>query len=62
MKRQQQKELPAPFAGWVANRNGLFSPEGQLYQPGDLRELHWLRQINADLRRQLREPQQFRLL
>lgn len=54
-------EIEPAWQGFKLNRTGLWIPEGLHYTPNTLRAEWWNRQIIRDLRKRLREPQQYSL-
>lgn len=44
-----------PFAGWVIRDDVIWTPENEGYSKGDIRAIHFQRQLVQEQRRQLRE-------
>ncbi len=44
------------FNGWILSNKGIESPEGELFNVGRLRYLHWQGQILARLRYKMNAP------
>ncbi|MES9961685.1 MAG: DUF3653 domain-containing protein [Sedimenticola sp.] len=64
-KRKSQQidlaEYGDQWEGWVLNRNGLFSPEGEKFDTQRLRWFHWQSQLYSALRERLSKPEQYPL-
>jgi len=43
-----------PFAGWVLRDDVIWTPENEGYSQGDIRAIHFQRQLVQEQRRQLR--------
>lgn len=50
------------FDGWIIDKHGLKSPEGDLYTPNILAEWHWRLQLMSVLRHRMNNPYQMHLL
>ncbi len=54
-------EISEQFEGWIIDRHGLKSPEGELFKESDLRFYHWQGQILSVLRYRINRPEQYSL-
>ncbi len=54
-------EFNKEFNGWILNKNGICSPEGEVFDVPRLRYFHWQGQILSILRYRMNRPEQYKL-